>query len=277
MMKTYLITGAGFLGKQLVGLLGKQDNHKIRVFDNNESALSEVRSATLRTLYGDIRDYERVLFAMRGVDTCIHTAAMRNIDITEYNLPELIKTNILGTMNMVQAAMALKIPKFIYVSSDKAVNPSSSYGVTKLMGEEIIKWASSIQEDVKFSIVRPGNFIRDFKEVSSGNFIEIWNKQKDKGDKITLTHKDMKRWFIEVDKITELILRIEQEMNGGEIFIPKMGEYGILELARQWAGSEDNIKIIGLRKGEKITEELWTQLESLDLKEKDDYFVIGNK
>lgn len=268
--KTYLIIGgAGSLGRCLIELL-KEDN-KVRAFDINEAELAQLKHPNVRLLYGSINDKDRLKLAMQGVNTVIHTAALKNLEISEFNIPELIKTNINGTLNVAEAAMEENIEKTIFISSDKAVDAKNAYGVSKHMGEKIILWANKHKLFSKMSIVRPGNFWR-----SRGNVFEIWDKQKEACEQLTVTDPRMERYFISVEDVSQFILKVEEIMKGGEIFIPKMKLYNILKLAKTELGDApvQQIKFTGIREGEKLVESLWSEAEASYLKEHNEFWVI---
>lgn len=257
-MTTYLITGgAGSLGREIVKRL---PNNTVRVLDIDEAGLSDLKEQypDTRCFYGDIRDLSRVMLAMKGVDVCIHTAAMKNLNISEYNVPELIHTNVTGTQNLVLSAIELGVRHFIFVSSDKAVHPTTAYGATKLMGENIIKWAGKIQDKTKFTIIRPGNFWQ-----SKGNVFEVWEKQVKQGKPLTLTNNMMIRYFIETEKVAIMIIGLVGATQFEHTtIIPNMKFYVIAEeLKKRYPEAE--ITITGRRDGEKDIEKLWADSEKV--------------
>lgn len=257
-MTTYLITGgAGSLGREIVERL----SGNVRVLDIDESGLADLkdRYPGTRCLYGDIRDMSRVMLAMKGVDVCIHCAAMKNVKVTEYNLPELIHTNVIGTQNLAVSAIEQGIKHFIFISSDKAVHPTTAYGTTKLLGENTVKWAGRIQNETKFTIIRPGNFWK-----SKGNVFEVWEKQAKAGTPLTLTNNLMIRYFIEAEKVALMTIGFSGETQFTNMtIIPKMKMYVIAEeLKKRYPNAE--INIIGRRYGEKDIEKLWTADEQVE-------------
>ncbi len=266
-MTTILITGgAGSLGREIVQRI---KNSTVRVLDIDEAGLSDIKEMCpdTRILYGDIRDLGRVNMAMKGVDICIHTAAMKNINITEYNLPELINTNVTGTQNLVLSAIEQGVKHFIFVSSDKAVNPTTSYGTTKLMGENLVKWAAKINRATKFTIIRPGNFWK-----SKGNVFDVWDKQTKQGKPLTLTDNMMMRYFIDIDDMAIMIIGFAGEtLFANTTIIPNMKRFVIAEELRNRYPLAD-INMIGRREGEKDIEKLWSETERPVKKE--DYLEI---
>ena len=271
-MSTILITGAaGSLGR-IITKLCVQRGDTVRAYDINEAGLADLKekNENIRVIYGDITDNGRLEFAMRGVDTVIHTAAMKNIAITEKNPEQTIKTNVQGTLNVAMAAINHNVKKAIFISSDKAVDSVLISVDTKALGEKIWKWAHTIGGGTKFSTIRSGNFWE-----SSGNVFETWARQEANRENITLTDKYMKRYFIKTKEVAELVLDIEQAMSGGEIFIPSMMLYHMQRLAKEYAlraGTE--VEIIGIREGEKLKEELYTSTERTLVKDAGDYWVI---
>jgi UDP-N-acetylglucosamine 4,6-dehydratase len=253
--KTVLITGgAGSLGRTLA-LYYAGTGHTVRVLDINEGDLAALDHPGVRKLYGSICSPDRLALAMKGADICIHAAAMKNLDIAEYNVEDLVATNIQGTLNVARAAMDAGVPVSIFISSDKAVEPTTAYGASKQMGERIWLWANRVSKTARFMIFRSGNF-----EQSKGNVFEVWKRQAAAGGPLTITHPEMKRYFIRIDRAAELIAGMPDQARGGDIVIPYMVEQQIGDLARTtFPGVE--IRRTGLRPGEKMAERLMTDDE----------------
>lgn len=269
-MTTYLITGGtGSLGSILSRKIFEGGN-KVRAMSRSESRLAEMKNLypekQFTGIYGDIRDYTRVNFSMRGVDYVIHTAAMKNLYITEHNVPELNQTNIQGTQNIVFSAIEQGVKKAIFISSDKAVNPSSAYGASKRTGEWLWYWGGDITQDSDFIIVRSGNFLE-----SAGNVFEIWKKQALEKKPLTVTDARMKRHFIQTEKLADIVLDTVYNCKNGDLVVPKMNEYLMLDLLKERFPCSDYV-VTGLRPGEKLTEELTYEDETL-VKETPDYLV----
>lgn len=264
-----MITGAaGSLGSELTRTLA--DGHTVRAMDINESGLAALKDNGVRLILGDINDRERLDFAMRGCDVCIHTASYKNLDITEYNVESTFETNIFGTMNVVRACIANNVKKAVLISSDKAVDSTSAYGVSKNAQERIWLWASRVYPECDFMIGRFGNFVG-----SSGSCFEVWDRQKDAGEKITVTDAKAARYFIPIEDVVSFIIRILKIGKDGKIYIPKMEEERIYILAMRWTGCKpDDIRITGLREGEKIFEDLYSEYESATIKDRGDYYEI---
>lgn len=271
---TFLITGgAGSLGKALVKKL-VQDNNIVRVLDNNESALAALNYPRIRVrrIYGDITDYENLLEATRGVDYVIHAAALKNLEIAEYNVEQLTQVNIMGTIRVARAAAECGCKAAIFISSDKAILPSTAYGATKQMSEKIWRWRSRIHKQPVFSIIRPGNFLE-----STGNVFEVWRQQLAESKPLTITDTRMERYFIETGDVADLILEMCLWAQQGDIVIPTMQKYtmddminrlGLKDKRKKWS-----MEFIGKRPGEKLVERLMSEDETIVKREKH-YMVV---
>lgn len=273
--KVILITGgSGSLGQVLTKACLNYSPKAIRIFDNDENGLVEmgrvVKDTRLRFLYGDIRERGRLRRALTGVDIVIHCAAMKHVDICEFNPIDCVKTNIDGTINVIDAALDCGVKKAMFISSDKAVHPVNTYGASKLVGEKI--WIdSNVYGQTKFSVVRMGNIWE-----SRGNVIQHWLKQRYAGvEEIEITEKDMSRFYIHEDEATAFVISKLDSMTGGEIFIPIMPSYTLEALASQIA-PECKIRLIGRRKGEKKTEELYSKYEEKLITREKDCIIIRN-
>ena len=256
--KTILVTGgAGSIGSHLVKEILNYSVKSVRVLDIDEHALfrlnRDVNSSKLRPLLGNILDKDRVEMAGNGVDIIFHLAAIKNIEISEFNPIETIDSNVIGTVNVIKMAMKNKPKKFLNISTDKSVASSTLYGATKLLGEKLTSWAGIHLVDTKFATVRFGNV----KE-SRGNVFEIWNDEIKKNKPLSITHPSMERYFFHVNEAVDFILSCLPLINKGEIFVPKMKMYKISKLANEIT---KNHKVVGLRKGEKLKEILLTDEE----------------
>jgi len=207
---------------------------------------------------------------MRGCDICIHAAAYKNLDITEYSLEQCFRTNITGTLNVAKSCIAAGVKKSILVGSDKAVEPVSAYGVSKNAQERIWLWAEFVCKECSFMICRFGNFIG-----SSGSCFEVWDRQKEAGEKITVTSIVAERYFIEIADVARFIIKITEIGGNGRIYIPDMKEQNIYKLAKEYTGCrEEDIVITGLREGEKLRESLYSEHERKRLIGRGDYYEI---
>lgn len=269
--KTILVTGgAGSIGKILVSRLLDYPIKSIRVLDIDEHALfslkRSIKSSKLRLLLGNILDKERVEMAGNNVDIIFHLAAVKNIEISEFNPIETIDTNINGTVNMIKMAMRNKPKKFLNISTDKSVASSTLYGATKLLGERLTSWAGLHLPSTKFGTIRFGNIFE-----ARGNVFEIWDQEINDKKPISITHTDMERYFFHADEAVNFILSCIPLVNFGETFVPKMKAYKIKKLADKFSTKQ---KIIGLRKGEKLKEILLSDDERKRAKEHSDMWVI---
>jgi len=278
--KTILITGGtGSLGQAIVTrILRLQDPekpHKIIVYSRDEYKQWQMRQNLggdpIRYFIGDVRDRDRLYRAFRGVDIVIHTAAMKHVDICDYNPDEAIKTNITGAQNVVDAATWCGVERVLAVSSDKAVDPANHYGATKLAADRLFLNAGSLSgERTKFAIFRPGNFIG-----SRGSVVPKWRKMiADGATSIPITDNRMKRYFITINKAARLTLTATTQMEGGEVFVPKMPEISIKCLAENLF-PEIETEEIGAKPGEKITERLLTDEERSRVVEDENFFIVG--
>lgn len=278
--KSILITGGtGSFGKEFVNYLLKNYKNlkKIVIFSRDElkqyeqsQELKKYRKK-IRFFIGDVRDKDRLLEAFRGIDYVIHAAALKQVESSEYNPIETIKTNVNGAQNIIEAAIHNKVKKVIALSTDKAVAPINLYGASKLCSDKLFISANSITGnlDIKFSVVRYGNVMG-----SRGSVIPVFLKQKENG-KILITHKDMTRFNIIMEQSISMIDYAIKNSYGGEILIPKIPSYRIKDLAEAVA-SKIKIKITGIRPGEKIHEDLITSHESLNTYDIGKYYVILN-
>jgi len=270
--KTILITGgAGSIGSELTKKILGFPVSSVRVLDIDEHALfklgKSVKDSRLRLLLGSILDKDRLELAGNNVDVIIHTAAIKNIEISEYNPIETIDVNINGIVNLIKMAIRQKPKIFVNISTDKAANPSTLYGSTKQLSERLIGWAGNhINPSTKFATVRFGNVFE-----SRGNVFEIWDNEKRQNKPLSITDPKMKRYFIHVSEVTDFILECLPITKEGVIFIPKMKSYKIIELAKKISKKH---KIIGLRQGEKLEEIFITEDEKSRLIEKSNMWII---
>lgn len=269
--KTILITGgAGSVGSILTKKLLEYPVRAVRVLDINEHALFQlshsINDSRLRLLLGNICDLSRIEIAGTNVDIVFHTAAVKNIEISEFNPFETIETNITGTINMIKMTMKNKPVKFFNISTDKAVDPTTLYGSTKQIGERLVSWASTHIDSIKFSTIRFGNVIE-----TRGNVFEIWKEQAQATIPLSITDSKMKRYFFHVDEAVDFILQCVSLSKGGEIFVPKMKLFDIKDLANKVS---KNHKIIGTRKGEKLSEILISDIEKKSAVERDNMWII---
>ena len=268
-----LITGgAGSIGSSLTKTLLNYPVKSIRVFDNNEHALFKLShsldDSRVQPLLGDILNKDSMDLAVLDTDIIIHTAALKNIEITEYNPIETIDVNVNGTINLIKSVIKNKPKIFINISTDKVAESSTLYGTTKQLGERLTNWAGPHIHTTKFATVRLGNIIE-----TRGNVFEVWNEQLKNNLPLTITDSKMKRYFFHMDEAVDFILQCMLHVNKGEIFVPKMKLYTITDLALKIS---KNHKIIGPRQGEKLQEILITEEEKSISKEKENMWIIQN-
>ena len=270
-----LVTGgAGSVGAVLVKKILQYPVLQVRIIDVDEHALFKLKRSIsddrIRLLLGNITDKERIEMAGKNVDIVIHAAAIKNIEISEYNPIETIDVNINGTINMIKMAMKNTPKKFLNVSTDKAVNSSTIYGASKLITERITSWAGiHLNPPTKFASVRFGNVIE-----SRGNVFEVWNNELEVNQPLSVTDPEMKRYFFHVEEADDFILNCLPLIDGGEVFVPKMKNYKIKDLAKKIS---KNYKIIGIRRGEIMNEALMTDEEMKEAVEKDNMWIIKNR
>lgn len=269
--KTVLITGgAGSIGLQLTKKILEFPVESVRIFDINEHALFQlgrsINDPRLRLLLGNILDKDRLDLAGNNVDLVIHAAAIKNIEISEYNPIETINININGTVNMIKMVMKNKPKKFLNVSTDKATNPSTLYGTTKQLSERLTSWAGVHIKSTKFATVRFGNVFE-----TRGNVFEIWKEQEKKKLPLTITDPSMKRYFFHVDDAINFVMQCIPLIKEGEIFVPKMKLQSIMEMAKKIS---KKYKITGIRRGEKLQEILITNEEKKMAKENKNMWII---
>lgn len=264
----YLITGgAGSLGKIICQkLLDREDS--VTVLDNNESQLAAMPDKIIKR-FGDISDYRTVFNASRGIDTVIHCAALKNLAITEHNTTDCVRVNVTGTQNVADAAVARNVYHAIFISSDKAVEPTSLYGATKLTGEHIWKTSGSMQEETIFDIIRPGNFFK-----SAGNVFEVWDALITNREPLPLTDIRMKRYFIDAERVADIAITLNKATEDrNRVIIPIMGEYLLLDLMKEKYGVGVRYHCTGIRQGEKLQEKLKYDAERV-LSKTESYMVV---
>jgi len=274
-----LITGGtGSFGKKFVATIlnNYPQVRRLVIFSRDEMKQFEMAQEfspqdypQLRYFIGDVRDKDRLLKAMRDIDIVIHAAALKHVPIAEYNPFECIKTNVLGAQNVIDACLETDVRKVVALSTDKAAAPINLYGATKLCSDKLFVAANNMKgkRDIKFSVVRYGNVF-----CSRGSVVPFFLKKKAEGT-IPITDKRMTRFNITLKEGVQLVLDALDKMWGGEIFVPKIPSYKILDVAKAVA-PECSIEYVGIRPGEKIHEEMITETDSLNSVEFVDYYVI---
>jgi UDP-N-acetylglucosamine 4,6-dehydratase (inverting) len=277
--KTVLITGGtGSFGKKFIETILNRypDVKKIIIYSRDELKQSIIKQKypaydypQLRFFIGDVRDKERLIQACEGVDVIIHAAAIKQVDTAEYNPTECIRTNIDGAENVIYAALACGVHDVVALSTDKACAPINLYGATKLASDKLFAAANNIRgsKDIKFSIVRYGNVMG-----SRGSVIPFFIEKKKEG-LLPITHKEMTRFNISLQDGVDLVMFALGHHLGGEIFIPKIPSYKIMDIAEAIA-PECETRDVGIRPGEKLHEEMITDSDSLNTIDLGPYYAI---
>ncbi len=274
--KVVLVTGGtGSFGKKFIEIMLKEYHPaKIIIYSRDELKQHEMRVAgftdpSLRYFIGDVRDLQRLERAFQGVDIVVHAAALKQVPACEYNPMEAIKTNILGSGNVVDAALNSGVKQVLALSTDKAVNPVNLYGATKLAAEKLIVQSNAYAggRALRLSCVRYGNVVG-----SRGSVVPIFIKQRQNG-KVTITDDRMTRFWISLEQGARFVIRCIEQMRGGEVFVPKIPSMTLLDLAKAVAPGAQ-IDIIGIRPGEKLHEVLISEDEARTTVELTDMYVV---
>ena len=283
--KSILITGAtGSFGSRLLRFLLKLKSNKpkrVIVFSRDElkqfelsKIFSEIDYPTVRYFLGDIRDYQRLKMAFEDVDYVIHAAALKQVPTAEYNPIEFVKTNVIGSQNIIEAALEKNVKKVIALSTDKASSPINLYGATKLCADKLFLSANWLAGNkiTRFSVVRYGNVFG-----SRGSVIPFFLDLIKKKQKLIITDPNMTRFNIDLDDAVNLVVNSINTSIGGEIFVPKISSYRLMDVVKA-IQDKKNFKIVGIRQGEKLHEELISKAEGYNTFDLGKYFVIaGNQ
>lgn len=287
--KIILITGSvGTVGSELLRQLIRYNPAEIRLFDNNESGLYMQMQANtncnvnLTPILGDIRDGGKLQSVMHGVDTIFHLAAYKHVSLCEYNPFDSVRTNVIGTQNVLKAAIDARVKRLIYSSSDKAVNPTNVMGTSKLLAERVVIAASMLHCNGNgqiFSITRFGNVLG-----SNGSVVPIFLEQIKRGGPVTVTHKRMTRFALSIEDAVRLVIKGGAIACGGEVFISKMPVIKIVDLADVmikllaplygYKPEDIPVEYVGIRPGEKLFEELMGEEEMPRALELDEMFAV---
>ncbi|KKM64059.1 hypothetical protein LCGC14_1505210 [marine sediment metagenome] len=272
--KVVLITGGtGSLGYALSKRICEHAK-KVIIYSRCELKQANMKQkfadqTNIRYLIGDIRDKERLMQAMRGVDVCIHAACMKRVETCTYNPLEAVKSNVIGSMNVLEACIDNKVHKTLLVSSDKSCSPATLYGGTKFVAEQIfINGNNYATRDCIFAATRYGNVY-----ASNGSVRQLFERQAKEEGKVKVTHKDMTRFFMSMDEAVDLNLFALNNAIGGEIFVPKLKGTTIMAFAETFAPNVP-VEFIGLRGHEKIHEELISGTEMLYVVDMNKYYKI---
>ena len=274
--QSVLVTGGtGSFGRKFVEvMLADYRPEKVIVFSRDELKQHEMREAglndpRLRYFIGDVRDLLRMRRAMEGIDVVVHAAALKQVPAAEYNPIEAIMTNIMGARNVIEAALDTKVKRVLAMSTDKAVNPINLYGATKLAAEKLIVQSNAYAggKTTRFSCVRYGNVVG-----SRGSVIPVFQRQRKHGH-ITITDERMTRFWLSIDQGVRFTIRCIEQMQGGEVFVPKIPSTRIVDVARAVAPDAE-VELIGIRPSEKMHEVLVSEDEARHTVELDDMYVV---
>ena len=275
--KRILVTGGtGSWGHELIRQLLPQRPAEIVVFSRNESsqvAMSWVfDDPRLRFRIGDIRDREALTAACQGVDIVFHLAALKHVPVCEDQPYEALKTNVIGTQNVIEAALENRVERVVYISTDKAANPANFYGMTKAIGEKLIVFANLLGGPTKFVCVRGGNVIG-----TSGSVVHLFMNRIRAGEEVHVTDLKMTRFFMTLQEAIRLLFHASAVSVGGEIFVMMMPSCRITDLAEvlmESLGRKVDMVETGVRPGEKIHEILLTEYESQNTVVYDDHYLV---
>ncbi|QKZ12255.1 UDP-N-acetylglucosamine 4,6-dehydratase (inverting) [Spirosoma sp. KUDC1026] len=277
--KSILITGGtGSFGKKFVEMVYQRYPNLKRLVIYSRDELKQFEMAqyypqstykSIRFFIGDVRDAERLKRACEGIDIIIHAAALKQVPAAEYNPMECIKTNVFGAENVINAAMDNGVKRVVALSTDKAAAPINLYGATKLCSDKLFVAANNMKgsRDLRFSVVRYGNVIG-----SRGSVVPFFLEKRKDGI-LPITHPDMTRFNISLEEGVEMVLYALEHAWGGEIYVPKIPSYRITDVATA-IGPDCEQKLVGIRPGEKLHEEMITETDSLNTIETASYYVI---
>jgi UDP-N-acetylglucosamine 4,6-dehydratase len=275
--KSILITGGtGSFGRRFARLaLERYKPRRLVIFSRDELKQSEMQpefdSPAMRFFIGDVRDRDRLMQAMRGIDVVIHAAALKQVPAAEYNPMECVKTNVHGAENVIAAAIENEVQKVVALSTDKAANPINLYGATKLVSDKLFVAANNLAggHRTRFAVVRYGNVVG-----SRGSVVPLFRKLIKQGVReLPITDERMTRFWITLDEGVNFVFRSLERMHGGEIFVPKIPSARITDLARAMA-SDAKLKVVGIRPGEKLHEVMCPKDDSHLTLEFADHYVI---
>src|SRR5512141_1250876 len=274
--KVVLVTGGtGSFGKKFIEIMLREYHPaKLIVFSRDELKQHEMRASgfdhrSLRYFIGDVRDQARLERAMHGVDIVVHAAALKQVPACEYNPMEAIKTNIMGTSNVLEAALDAGVKKVMTISTDKAVNPANLYGATKLAAEKVTIQSNAYAAgtSTRYSCVRYGNVVG-----SRGSVVPVFLNQRPSG-KVTITDDRMTRFWLSLEQGVQFVITCLEEMHGGEVFVPKIPSMRVLDLANAIAPGAE-VSVIGIRPGEKLHAVLISADEARNTIEREHMFIV---
>jgi UDP-N-acetylglucosamine 4,6-dehydratase/5-epimerase len=280
-----LITGGtGSFGHQMVKELKNYNPKKIVIFSRDEDKQHQMKQEffenhneifqKMKFIIGDVRDYDRLYAATKNIDIIFHAAALKQVPTVELHPFEAVKTNVIGSSNIIKASIARNVKKVIAISTDKAVKPVNAMGMTKALQEKILLAEEFEEDKTIFCCVRYGNVLG-----SRGSVIPLWDRKIQSNQPLPITHPEMTRYMLTLTQAIQLVFYALKNSNGGEIFVKKSPGSKIVDLAKAYAelitkNQDYPIEFIGIRSGEKIDEVLISQEEMRHTKEEEDYFVI---
>lgn len=268
--------GTGTVGEIIIEYLQRFNPKVIRIFSNDENSLWESQqkwgNSNMRYLLGDIRDYNRVKRALKGVDYVFNCAAIKHVPFAEYNPLEAVNVNIIGLDNIINASVECRIKKILHISTDKAVEPSTVMGATKMISERLLQMRWTQNPKTQMICTRFGNVYG-----SRGSIILIIREQKKKGEPITITDPNMTRYFMQKSEVIDLIFTAFISGKDGEVWVPKLKLILLSEIIKKEAGEDYPQKIIGIRKAEKLSEKLLFDHEILDVIDNGKYWIVPNE
>jgi FlaA1/EpsC-like NDP-sugar epimerase len=275
--KICVFGGTGTIGTLIVEYLQTQHPNVIRIFANSENSIWEAQRkwsmhSNFRYLVGDIRSLERVRIALKDIDYVFNAAAMKHVPFCEYNPMEAVETNVLGLNNIIQGCIERKVKKLLHISTDKACVPSTIMGNTKAIGERLIqiRWAQNPKTEMV--AVRLGNVWN-----SRGSIIPIVDECKKNQKPVPITDLSMKRYFMQPEEVISFIMEAFEKGGKGEIYIPKLKLVDLIEVIRGRAGISYPYEVIGIRRGEKLTEELISTEELRYAEELKDKWILRHE
>lgn len=276
--KQILVTGgSGSFGKMFIRtLIARHKPRRVIVFSRDEFKQYEMSQdpafahPSIRFFIGDVRDKDRLFQALHDIDYVVHAAALKHVPAAEYNPFEAIKTNILGAQNVIDVALARGVRRVVALSTDKACNPVNLYGATKLCSDKLFVAGNAYSgaQDTRFAVVRYGNVVG-----SRGSVVPLFIRQRASG-KVTITHPDMTRFWITLERGVDFVLSVFSRMTGGELFVPKIPSMRVVDLARAIA-PDCKLETIGIRPGEKLHEVMISDDDARDTREAPDCYVVA--
>lgn len=272
-----LVTGGtGSFGKEFVrNVLQHHNPDRIVVFSRDELKQYDMRmvfgdDSRVRYFLGDIRDRERLNMALRGVDYVVHAAALKQVDTAEYNPMEFVKTNILGSENLIQASINCGVQKVVALSTDKASSPANLYGATKLTADKLFISSNhyAVEGSTRFSVVRYGNVMG-----SRGSVIPFFRRLAGAGEPLPITDPRMTRFWITLPQAVDFVISSFDDMSGGELYVPRIPSMHVIDLAKAIAPGTETVEI-GIRPGEKLHEEMISAEDARRTVRRDDRYVV---